>query len=87
MAPSHPKEACFLAGLPVGAVGELDHTDIPLAGNVRPVEFTARGTGAHPNYRPGVDSTRTVDSRLTAAPPTLIIHADPQFHDRLDFGS
>jgi hypothetical protein len=33
------------AGLPVGAVGELDHTDIPLAGNVRRVEFTARGTG------------------------------------------
>jgi hypothetical protein len=39
--------------LPVGAVGELDHTDIPLAGNVRRVEFTARGTGTHTNYRPG----------------------------------
>jgi hypothetical protein len=63
----HPKEVCFLAGLPVGAVGELDHTDIPLAGNVRGVEFTARGTGTPTNYRPGVDST--VDSRLTAVPP------------------
>jgi hypothetical protein len=59
----------FLAGVPVGAVGELDHTDIPRAENVRRVEFTARGAGTHPNYRPGVDSTRTGDSRLTAVPP------------------
>ena len=33
------------------------------------VQFTDSGTGTHANYRPGVDPTLTVDSRLTAVPP------------------
>ena len=33
------------------------------------VELMGSGTGTYTNYRPGVDPTLTVDSRLTAVPP------------------
>lgn len=60
--------ACFLAGLPVGAVHELDVIDVFSPWKVAGVEFTGHGTGTPAIHCPGVGSTRTVDSRLTAVP-------------------
>ena len=55
--------------LPVGAVRELDAAEVSVPSQVGLVQFTDSGTGTHANYRLGVDSTLTVESRLTAVPP------------------
>jgi len=65
----HPSQACSLAGLPVGAVRELDAADVSAPSTGRSCPVHGQRPPAHTRTIAWSRPNLTVDSRLTAVPP------------------